>query len=471
LSGDTARSARERLWRSEDWLSISETLTGLTTHDARIAVFPRDKVLKDPLVFTRTNDAKMPRYIPQLQFAGERAHSSGETIHEPVTVHESTPSPVFNIDDSFRNVFDAVHDGIFISDPATGRFIEVNQPGCDMFGYSKAELIGSDIGFLSSGTHPYTLDMAIENSTRARSDGGQIFEWHCKARNGVLFWTEISIRYTEIGHIPAVVAIVRDITERKRLDEKLRLAVLQAFAASAAKSSFLASMSHELRTPLNAIIGFSDLMLTQTLGPLGNPRYREYINDIHGSGLQLLALIDDLLDLSRIDAGEAHLIEQTVSLRHVIAAACRMVELQAKEAKLQIAVELPPDLPDVRGDERRIKQIVLNLLSNAVKFTPAGGTITITAKKSESGLLLEVSDTGIGIAEADLPRVLERFGQVDSSLSRKHKGTGLGLPLVKQMIELHGGSLSIKSEVNVGTTAAVAFPRERVIAATRRAAA
>jgi signal transduction histidine kinase len=259
------------------------------------------------------------------------------------------------------------------------------------------------------------------------------------------------------------VATVRDIERRKLLDKKLELALDNASRANTAKSVFLASMSHELRTPLNAIIGFSDLMLTQQIGPIENPRYLEYICDIHRSGLQLLALIDDLLDISRIDAGKIELLEQTVSLRQVITAACRMTEIQAKQALIHIAIELPNNLPYIRGDERRILQIVLNLLSNAIKFTPKTGTVTIRVLHSAGGLVVEVSDTGVGIAEADLPKVFERFGQIDNALSRKHKGTGLGLPLAKELIELHDGILGIESEVNVGTTVAVTFPRKRFI--------
>jgi PAS domain S-box-containing protein len=374
-------------------------------------------------------------------------------------------------DKAFRNIFDAVHDGIFISDPATGKFIEANAPGCAMFGYDKVDLIGRDIGMLSSGIAPYTLATAIGNANEARRGMAQIIEWHCKAKNGALFWTEISIRYTEIGHIPAIVAIVRDITERKQMSEKLKTALVAASEANKAKSTFLATMSHELRTPLNAIIGFSDLMLTQSMGPLGNPRYREYIGDIHKSGLQLLGLINDLLDLSRIDAGKVYLVEQSVSLRHVITEACRMVRLQAKQSGVSAVTSFPPDLPLVLGDEQRIMQIVLNLLSNAIKFTPENGTIHIQVEQSAGELLLKVSDTGIGIAAKDLPKALERFGQVDSALSRKHKGTGLGLPLIKELIELHGGSINIMSEVGVGTVVTVSFPCERVIKATNDVAA
>jgi PAS domain S-box-containing protein len=216
-------------------------------------------------------------------------------------------------------IFDAVNDGIFISDPETLRFIQINKPGCAMFGYSNAELIGQDIGFLSSGIHPYTQEAALANNERLREGGGQTFEWQCRTKTGELFWAEISVGHPQLDATSVVIAILRDISRRKTLDQDLQLALEKASAANVAKSTFLASVSHELRTPLNAIIGFSDLMLTQRLGPLGNPRYAEYIDDIHRSGLQLLALIDDLLDLSRIDAGKMALSEREISLPLLIA--------------------------------------------------------------------------------------------------------------------------------------------------------
>jgi len=379
--------------------------------------------------------------------------------------------PLRDADWPLEGIFDAVNDGIFISDPKTLRFTQINKPGCAMFGYSDAELIGHDIGSLSSGIHPYTQAGALDNNERLREGAGQAFEWQCRTKTGKLFWTEISVGFAQTGTTAAVVAIIRDITRRKNMEHELKLALEKASAANTAKSTFLASVSHELRTPLNAIIGFSDLMLTQRLGPLGNPRYVEYIGDIHRSGLQLLALIDDLLDLTRIDAGKMTLSEREISLPLLIADARLTVELQAKKSDVEILIDLPAGLPNVCGDERRIMQIVLNLLSNAIKFTPRGGTVTVRTSRSANGLSLEFHDTGIGIAESDMQRVLERFDQVDSMVSQKHKGFGLGLPIVKHLIELHGGSLSIESGLGVGTTVSVLFPAHRVIEATSSAAA
>jgi PAS domain S-box-containing protein len=367
------------------------------------------------------------------------------------------------IDDRFRVIFDVVKDGIFISDPGTGRFIEINRPGCAMFGYGEDDLVGRDIALLSSGIHPFTLEVAIENGRRIRLEGSQTFEWQCRKKSGALFWTEISLSYADIGGVPAIVAVIRDISERKRQEIELVIAHQKISAANEAKSAFLANMSHELRTPLNAIIGFSELMLTEILGPLGNSSYRDYIGDIHKSGLHLLALISDVLDLACLDAGKDALYEEDVDLHSLIGEACLMVSAQAVQSNLQIRNDISGDVPHIRGDEHRIKQIVLNLLSNAVKFTPEGGAVTITAEGAADGLRLQIVDTGIGIAESDMKNVTERFGQVDSVYTRKHQGTSLGLPLTKQLIELHGGRLGIKSKVDVGTTVSVTFPPERLI--------
>lgn len=370
-------------------------------------------------------------------------------------------------DARFRAVFDAVKDGIFISDQVTRRFIEANKSGCAMFGYSESELIGENIGFISSGVHPYTLEVAMENGKRAAQGEPQTFEWQCKTKTGRLFWTEVSINIMELCGVPAIVSVVRDISERKRLDEELRVALKKMSAANDAKSAFVANMSHELRTPLNAIIGFSDLILTEPFGPLGHPRYREYIDDIHKSGIHLLDSINDILDLARLDAGKMEISDDDVSLREMTDEACSVMAMQAERAALRVTNAVPVDLPHIRGDERRLKQVVLNLLSNAIKFTPAGGMITLEAAEVASGLVLRICDTGIGIAEDDLPVVFERFGQVDSKLARKYEGTGLGLPLARQIIELHGGSLSIDSKVNEGTVVSVTLPYKRIIRPTQ----
>ena len=245
--------------------------------------------------------------------------------------------------------------------------------------------------------------------------------------------------------------------------DNLTRALDAAAAASQAKSQFLATMSHELRTPLNAIIGFSELLKGELFGPIGDPRYKGYVNDVHRSGKHLLALVNDVLDLTKIDAGALALQEDQIDIGDTLTGALRMVESQAENGGVILEREVARDLPILRADERRIRQILLNLLSNAVKFTPRGGSVRLIAYADEREFVIQVADTGIGMAKEDIPRALERFGQIDGDLNRKYEGTGLGLPLTKRLAELHGGRLEIESELCVGTKITVAFPAERLI--------
>ncbi len=254
------------------------------------------------------------------------------------------------------------------------------------------------------------------------------------------------------------------IAELQENKAQLSQALFNANAANEAKSAFLATMSHELRTPLNAIIGFTELMQGALFGPLGHPKYDEYVGDVNKSGKHLLALINDVLDLSKLDAGKAQLREEAISLHEAITDVCRSLQPLAADGALTLAVTLPPGLPRLYADQRRIRQIILNLASNAVKFTPPGGTVTISASERDGAVILEVRDTGIGIAKADLPVVMERFGQVDAYVSRKCQGTGLGMPLAKQLVEIHDGTFDIQSAPGAGTTVTVTFPRERTVA-------
>ncbi len=257
------------------------------------------------------------------------------------------------------------------------------------------------------------------------------------------------------------VALLRD---RAAAYEALRLAKEEAEAANRGKSGFLATMSHELRTPLNAIIGFSEMMMREVLGAIENEQYRTYVTDIHESGTHLLQIINDILDLSKAEAGKLDLIEDVFDLRDTIQSVRQLISARVAEGGLSETVELPADFPLLRGDERKTKQVLLNLVTNAVKFTPAGGCIAINGSfNPQIGVTLTVSDTGIGIAPADLDRVLKPFEQVDSTLSRAHDGTGLGLPLVKAIMELHGGTLELCSEVGVGTQVHATFPADRAV--------
>jgi signal transduction histidine kinase len=232
--------------------------------------------------------------------------------------------------------------------------------------------------------------------------------------------------------------------------------------ANEVKSMFLANVSHELRTPLNAIIGFSELMVGEMMGPLGNDKYRTYARDIHDSGSHLLAVINDILDLSKAEAGKLELEESWFEMTEIVAAAGRLLSQRAAAAKLVLLVSLPPDLPMLHADQRKLKQVLLNLLSNAIKFTKPGGRVALTVTVTTAGVNFIVEDTGVGIPAAYLDRVLLPFIQVDNSFSRPHQGTGLGLPLVKAIAELHGGHLQLTSQEGIGTTASVLLPPERL---------
>ncbi len=246
-------------------------------------------------------------------------------------------------------------------------------------------------------------------------------------------------------------------------DADLREAQRQAETANRSKSEFLANMSHELRTPLNAILGFSEIIKGELLGKLNNENYLEYAGDIHESGSHLLEVINDILDISKIESGKVELQEEEFDLPDMIDKSLRLVTERAQNNSIEIKLDLQPGLPNLIADLRLTKQCLINLLSNSVKFTSEQGVVTVRGWRETDGrLAISVSDNGIGIAEEDIKRVLLPFGQVESAFSRDHQGTGLGLPLTKSFIELHGGSLEVKSTLGAGTEVIMWFPVERV---------
>ncbi|GIK96603.1 MAG: hypothetical protein BroJett029_08120 [Alphaproteobacteria bacterium] len=267
----------------------------------------------------------------------------------------------------------------------------------------------------------------------------------------------------EAARLRVTVAELEETKARlERTTADLVTALDAAAASSQAKSQFLAAMSHELRTPLNAIIGFSEALGAGLGGPL-NERQTEYVGHIRFAGKHLLELVNDVLDLSKMDAGRFDLDEVEIDVGETIKAVVELLAPDAKGAKLTVQANVQSDLPRLTADPRRLRQMLINLLSNAIKFTPEGGRVEIRAAASESGIAVSVADTGIGIAAADIPKALERFGQVDGSLARKYEGTGLGLPLCQKLVELHGGTLALDSEPGVGTTVTLAFPSDRIV--------
>jgi two-component system cell cycle sensor histidine kinase PleC len=259
------------------------------------------------------------------------------------------------------------------------------------------------------------------------------------------------------------------ITQLEQAKINSDLARLRAEEANLAKSRFLATMSHELRTPLNAILGFSEVMKGELFGVHNVPAYKEYSNDIHSSGEHLLMLINEILDLSRVEAGRYELREESVALVNIVEDCRHLLTMRAKKRNIAITEAFEPQLPRIWADERAIRQVVLNLLSNAIKFTPQGGMITIKVGwTATGGQYFSVRDTGPGIPEDEIPIVMSSFGRGTLAQKNADEGTGLGLPIVKGLVELHGGSFVLKSKVREGTEVIVVLPPERIMDALPR---
>ncbi len=265
------------------------------------------------------------------------------------------------------------------------------------------------------------------------------------------------------GDRPVMQLIARDISAQTKTRDFLQKAKEEAEYASQLKGTFLANMSHELRTPLNAVIGFSEIIKNEIFGKVGSDKYIEYADDIHSSGLHLLELINDILDFSKIEANSQDLTEEAVDMKKLVSECVRLVEPQRKKSDLSVSIDFPANLPNVMCDAKILKQVVLNLLSNAIKFTPRSGQIFVRSGLAADGnFYVSVEDTGIGIKEEDMIKAMTPFVQIDSELSRKYQGTGLGLPLSKNLMELHEGNLAIDSTYGEGTNVTITLPNNRI---------
>ncbi|MCW0231984.1 MAG: ATP-binding protein [Ferrovibrio sp.] len=346
-----------------------------------------------------------------------------------------------------------------------GRRVYVSPASRDVLGYEPDELLRSN---LQDIVHPDDL-VVLQQTLTALQNGTprSTVIYRGRHRNGHYVWLEIAFRTIldpDTGKLREIMASTRDISARKLVELQLARAKEAAEIASRAKSNFLSGMSHELRTPLNAIIGFSELMARGLFGPLGNTRYDGYVQDIRDSGEHLLQLINDILDHAKIEAGEFEMHEDGIDLSEAVQFAVHMVTLQAERAGLVLQADMQPGLR-LFVDERRIRQILLNLLSNAIKYTPAGGQVRVSAGFEPDGdLRLSVSDTGIGMSDAERQRALQPFAQIDNERNRSQQGTGLGLTLTRQLVELHDGRLDLHSVVGKGTTVLVRLPAARVLA-------
>jgi PAS domain S-box-containing protein len=364
----------------------------------------------------------------------------------------------------YREIYESALEGLFTTD-TEGRFLAANPALVRLLGYDSEEELKCRIANASADLYVDQDNRAEITRTVLKQGFDGSMELQVRRRDGSPIWVALTariIRDTE-GKPVTFQGAVRDITERRQNRLALEQALAAAEMANRAKSEFLANMSHELRTPLNAIIGFSEIIGTQALGPMGNASYVEYAQDIHDSGRMLLDLINDILDLSKIEAGKKELHERMVDIPRVVRASLRLVRERAEKNGVTLETDITESLPPVRADEVALKQILSNLLTNAVKFTKAGGTVTCGARIGEGGRLeLLVRDTGIGMRKEDIAKALEPFRQIEGSLSRSAGGVGLGLPLVQALARLHGGGAQVNSQVGVGTSVIVWLPADRV---------
>ncbi len=363
--------------------------------------------------------------------------------------------------------------------------ISINRDGCiqlfnqgaeSIFGYDSDEIIGRHMEVLLPKALRTRHAALVEEFDRAPEVSRRMSrraEIVGVRKDGSEFPAEASLSKLDLGGEMLFTVLLRDITERKQVERAMLSGKEEAEIANRTKSEFLANMSHELRTPLNAIIGFAEIIMDEVLGPAGNEKYRGYAKDINDSGQHLLKIINDILDLSKIETGQAALFVEDIDVPEVLRDSLRLIRERARSAGVDLVADTDSQvLPKLRADRRMLKQILVNLLSNAVKFTPEGGRVTVSAHCDPgSGYALSVADTGIGIAFDDIPKALARFEQVDAKLDRRYEGTGLGLPLSKALVELHGGSLELESEVGVGTTITIRFPAGRVEPSSRDVAA
>jgi PAS domain S-box-containing protein len=340
----------------------------------------------------------------------------------------------------------------------------MNNSFAKLVGYASArDCMASQPAHANSMIHPDDLEL-VESRVKARLAGEETvsnYELRLLRRDGSAVWVEAHAAIVNWNGQAASLSWLNDISRRKAIEAELMRSKEAAEFANRTKTEFLANMSHELRTPLNAILGFSEMIACGMFGPLA-PKYVEYAGDIHKSGEHLLALVNDVLDLAKLEAGKLELRESDVCLHELVDECLLFLRNRAREGGVLLHSELPLDLPLLRADGRVVKQLLLNFLSNAVKFTPEGGRVIVCAEAGRS-FSVSVSDTGIGMSAADIEVALSPFGQVDSKLARKHQGTGLGLPICKSLMELHGGDLTVTSRPNEGTTLTARFPAERVV--------
>jgi two-component system, sensor histidine kinase and response regulator len=407
--------------------------------------------LEDHTKIIRNDDNKITHYFGYVLDITDRKH-----------IESLLNKSLKRFDLAMQGANDGLYDWDLISDE-----VYYSPRWKSMLGYENTELPNT-FSVWESLVHPDDLDKSwkmLSAFLEGKRDNFNI-EFRMLHKDG--HWVDIlsraTMEFSGDGTPIRVVGTHVDISDNRQVEVQLRQAKEEAESANQAKSEFLAAMSHDLRTPLNAIMGFSDMMRQKAFGPLGNEHYDEYADDIHSSGSLLVSLINDVLDLSKIEAGKYELADETLSLTSIIEVSIRQSAPLADISNLTLSSDISSDLPHLVGDERALTQILNNLVSNAIKFTPSGGKVFLSATlQQDNSIIITIRDSGIGMSEEGIATALRPFEQIDGSKSRKHEGTGLGLHLCVNLMELFGGSIRFESEEDRGTTVTLQFPSERTI--------
>lgn len=395
------------------------------------------------------------RLVPALE-REVRAHAARQAFHLAETALQE-------VEERYRVLAETAQVGIWQAAPDGGS-LYINPALCDLLEIRSQNEVatGAFQGFFTPESW-----VRIQGELKKRQDGDRsTYEVELVGRKGTprhLLVTGAPL-WSPNGTLHSSIETFTDISERRRSEAQLLTAKDQAEAANKAKSEFLTIMSHELRTPLNAIIGFSEMMLERVFGSLNNQRHEDYIKTIHDSGKHLLEMINNILDLSKIEAGRLELREAPISIETAVADCLSLLRGQAEIGQVALSAHYAKAGIQLFGDRHLFDRILINLLSNAIKFTGAGGSVSVQAGlEADGSLSVTVSDTGIGVSRADIEKAMTPFVQVEGLLTRKHEGTGLGLPLSKILVEMHDGTLLFESELGIGTDVTLHFPRSRVI--------
>ncbi len=431
-------------------LIVTEQLSDPQAFIARVEELYRSEDVGSDLIAFK--DGRIfERY--SLPLVREGAISGRVWSFEDITERKTAEQALQQSEENYRTIFDAANDAFFIHRLEDGIIENVNDKMLEMYGFSnKEEIVGSFTGGLSSGEIPYTEAEAGQWVGKAVAGQPQLFEWHAKAKNGRLFWVEVSLKRSSIGGEEKLLAIVRDITERKKAEKEIQLAKNLAEEASQAKSEFLANMSHEIRTPLNPIIGLTHLAMKAK----PSEQIQNYLENIQSSSRLLLHVIDDILDFSKIEAGKLDMENLFFSLDQTLENIRSLYSVRAREKGLEFIMDAADEAPsNLIGDPIRLEQVLGNLISNAIKFTEKGKiVVSIHASQQTDQKVkfdFKVRDSGIGLTQEQIGKLFLEFSQADSSTTRKYGGTGLGLSICRNLVDLMGGAISVESEPGQGS--------------------